>query len=112
MATVDLLPDSAAQGALTKAVLGQQGLIEEAGYEEQAKSYALMAQASRMSADAEDKAATGLDHHVNRQGRGRRGVAVSESEPRITLAPVSRPACRLALQRRRPWSLCSRKRTH
>jgi hypothetical protein len=37
----------------------RRGLIEEAGYEQQAKSYALMAQASRMSADAEDKAAQG-----------------------------------------------------
>src|SRR5262249_41864146 len=37
--SLELLRDSAAQGALAKAALGQQGLIEEAGYEEQAKSY-------------------------------------------------------------------------
>lgn len=58
---LDLLRDSASQGALTKAVVGQQGLIEEAGYEEQSKSYNLMASASRMAAEADDKAATGAD---------------------------------------------------
>lgn len=57
---LDLMRDSATQGAITKAVIGQQGLIEEAGFEEQAKSYDLMASASRMAADADEKAATGL----------------------------------------------------
>src|SRR6185312_13200510 len=33
----DLLRDSASQGALAKATLAQQGVITEAGYEEQAK---------------------------------------------------------------------------
>jgi len=56
---LDLLRDSASQGALTKQVLGQQGLIEEAGYREQAQSYGLMAQSARMAAEAEDKAAQG-----------------------------------------------------
>lgn len=56
---LDLLRDSASQGALHKAVVGQQGLIEEAGYEEQSKSYTLMASASRMAADADEKAARG-----------------------------------------------------
>ncbi len=57
---LDLLRDSAAQGAMTKAVLGQQGLIEEAGYEEQAKSYQLMSSAANMAATADEKAATGM----------------------------------------------------
>jgi hypothetical protein len=34
-------------------------LIEEAGYKEQASSYQLKASASRMAADADDKAASG-----------------------------------------------------
>jgi hypothetical protein len=54
---LDLLRDSASQGALTKAVLGQQGLIEEAGYREQAQSYSLMSQSARMAADQQDRAA-------------------------------------------------------
>jgi len=54
---LDLLRDSAAQGALTKAALGQQGLIEEAGYREQAQSYELMAKSARMAADAQEDAA-------------------------------------------------------
>lgn len=56
---LDILRDSAAQGALAKAVVGQQGIIEEAGYEEQAKSYNLMAGAARMAADADENAANG-----------------------------------------------------
>lgn len=56
---LDIMRDSAAQGALTKEVVGQQGLIEEAGYREQAQSYQLMASASRMAADADEHAATG-----------------------------------------------------
>jgi hypothetical protein len=57
--SLDLLRDSASQGALTHAVLGQQGLITEAGYTEQAQSYTNMAGAARMAADAADKAAEG-----------------------------------------------------
>ena len=56
---LDLLRDSAAEGALTHAVAGQQGLITEAGFTEQATSFTNMAQAARMAADAEDKAAKG-----------------------------------------------------
>lgn len=54
---LDLMRDSAAQGALHKAVIGQQGLIEEAGYREQAESYRLMAEASRMAAGQDERAA-------------------------------------------------------
>lgn len=56
---LDLLRDSASQGALTKAVAGQQGLITEASYTEQAQSYTNMASAARLAANAEDDAATG-----------------------------------------------------
>jgi hypothetical protein len=42
-----------------KAVAGEQGLITEAYYKEQAASYANIAAAAGMAADAEDKAATG-----------------------------------------------------
>lgn len=50
---LDILRSSAAQGALTHAVIGQQGMITEAGYEEQAKSYETMAAAGRMAATGE-----------------------------------------------------------
>jgi hypothetical protein len=63
---LDLMADSASQGALTKAVAGQQGLITEAGYTEQAQSYENMSKAAafavqgdNLAADAADKAATG-----------------------------------------------------
>ncbi len=55
---LDLLRDSAAQGALTHAVAGEQGLITEAGYTEQAQSYQNMQKAALLAASAEDKAAT------------------------------------------------------
>ena len=44
---------------MTKAVLGQQGLIEEAGYEQQAASYRLMSEAANQAATAADHAAQG-----------------------------------------------------
>lgn len=55
---LDLLRDSASQGALTHAVLGQQGLITEAGYEEQANSYRTMEAAANWGANQEDKLAS------------------------------------------------------
>jgi hypothetical protein len=58
---IDILRDSASQGALTKAVLSEQGLITEAGYKEQAQSYRTMADAAGMAAKAEDTAATGAE---------------------------------------------------
>lgn len=63
---LDLLRDSAQQGALTKAVAGEQGLITEAGYTEQQTSYQNLSkaadfarQADLSAADAADTAATG-----------------------------------------------------
>jgi hypothetical protein len=55
--SLDLLRDSAAQGALTHAVLGQQGLITEAGYQEQADSYKTMSKAATEAGNAENDAA-------------------------------------------------------
>jgi hypothetical protein len=54
--SLDLLRDSASQGALTHAVLGQQGLITEAGYNEQAESYTTMANAATNAGNAENNA--------------------------------------------------------
>jgi hypothetical protein len=56
-----VLRDSAAQGALTHAVLGQQGLITEAGYKQQAQSYTTMQQAATQAGNAENEAATGAE---------------------------------------------------
>lgn len=63
---LDLLRDSASQGAITKAVANQQGLITQAGYQEQAASYlnmeqaaGLAAQEDRLAASAANQAATG-----------------------------------------------------
>jgi hypothetical protein len=56
---LDILADSAQQGALTRAVTLEQGLITEEGYKQQAKSYRTMAESSRIAADAQDDAAKG-----------------------------------------------------
>lgn len=58
---LDILRDSASQGALTKAVMGQQGLITEAGYKEQAASYQNMEGAANEAGNAENQAATFAD---------------------------------------------------
>jgi hypothetical protein len=57
----DLMRESASQGALTHAVLSEQGLIQEQGYQEQAASYQNMSKAAKMAADAENNAAIGSD---------------------------------------------------
>jgi hypothetical protein len=51
---LDLLRDSAAQGALAKDVLARQGVIQEAGYEEQAQSYDVMSGAAKYAAAGEE----------------------------------------------------------
>lgn len=56
---LDILRSSASEGALTKAVLGQQGLITEEGYKEQAQSYRNMSQAAQVAIDAEHTAEIG-----------------------------------------------------
>ena len=56
---IDLLADSASQGALMKAVGAQQGLITEEGYKVQAANFTNMSAAAKLAADADDKAAEG-----------------------------------------------------
>jgi hypothetical protein len=56
-----LLADSARQGALAHQVLSMQGQITEAGYEEQAQSYDVMAGAARMAASGETGIAAGTE---------------------------------------------------
>lgn len=56
---LDILRSGATQGAILKATTSEQGLIQEAGYKEQADSYTLMATAADQAAAAEDNAAKG-----------------------------------------------------
>jgi hypothetical protein len=58
---LDLLRDSASQGALAHAVIGQQGLITEAGYEQQRQSYQIMQGAANDAGNAANNAATIAD---------------------------------------------------
>jgi hypothetical protein len=58
---LDILAQSASQGALQQAVIQRQGLITEKGYEEQAESYRNMESAADMAASAEKKAAVGAE---------------------------------------------------
>jgi hypothetical protein len=55
---LDLLRSSASQGALSQAIIGQQGLITEAGYQEQHDSYTNMAAAARAAAASEEQLAS------------------------------------------------------
>jgi hypothetical protein len=57
----DILRDSASQGALQKGVLAQQGVITEAGYEEQSASYKTLSGAARATAASEFDAANKTD---------------------------------------------------
>jgi hypothetical protein len=59
--SLDILKDSASQGALTHAVLGQQGLITEAGYAEQATNYEMMSSAAQQAGLSEENAAKNSD---------------------------------------------------
>jgi hypothetical protein len=56
---LDILRSGAQQGAIVKAATGEQGLIQEAGYAEQATSYNLMATAADEAAEQEETAAKG-----------------------------------------------------
>jgi hypothetical protein len=63
----DIMRDSASQGALAKGVLAQQGVISEAGYDEQAKSFQTMAAAGRTTAAGELDIAGKTDTIANQQ---------------------------------------------
>jgi hypothetical protein len=56
---LDIMRSNAQQGAMAHATLQEQGLITEAGYQEQAQSYTLMASAAGEAASAEKTAAIG-----------------------------------------------------
>jgi hypothetical protein len=58
---LDILRETASSGSIAKAAANQQGLITEAGYNEQAASYTLMATAADQAASAEETAAKGAD---------------------------------------------------
>jgi hypothetical protein len=64
---LDIMRDSASQGALAKGVLGQQGAITEAGFTEQQNSYTTMANAGRATAAAEMIDADKTDAIAGRQ---------------------------------------------
>lgn len=59
--SLDLLRESAENGAVAKDVGIAQGNITQAGYEEQAQSYNIMSQAATAAGNAENTAATGAD---------------------------------------------------
>ncbi len=48
----DILRMTAAEGALSQQIIGQQGMLEEATYKEEAKNYRTQAQAARLDASA------------------------------------------------------------
>lgn len=58
---LDILRSSASEGALSKAVLSEQGLITEEGYKQQAQSYRNMSRAAQVAIDAEENAAIGSE---------------------------------------------------
>lgn len=64
---LDLMRDSASQGALARGVLGQQGAITEAGFKEQQDSYKTMSAAARMTAAGEFDIADKTDVVAGRQ---------------------------------------------
>lgn len=59
---LDLLHESAANGAITKEVLGVQGQITEAGYLEQGDSYRNLSKAAAFAVQGDNLAADAADH--------------------------------------------------
>lgn len=68
---LDIMRDSASQGSLARSVLGAQGQITEAGFEEQAKSYETMSAAGRATAAGE----FGIADKTNVIAGQQRGIA-------------------------------------
>jgi hypothetical protein len=80
----DILRSSASQGALNRAVLGQQGLITEAGYTEQAASYTalqtvagLASQSDILAAKGEVQAAQGYEAQASADRTAATGSDIS-----------------------------------
>lgn len=67
---LDILADSARQGALAKQVIGQQGQITEAGYQEQANSYGIMSSTAKQAAGEEMEIANQQQNAGNIAGIG------------------------------------------
>jgi hypothetical protein len=82
---LDILAQSASQGALQKAVLERQGLITEQGFEEQAQSYRTMESAAEMAASAEKKAAGGAEWGAALQFGAGAATFVSKAWPALAL---------------------------
>lgn len=66
---LDLLRDSAQQGALQKELIQKQGDIQEAGYNEQATSYTNLANYARTAASTEDSIANETDQLADTTAR-------------------------------------------
>ena len=64
-----IMRNSVEQGALNLAVIRQQGLIQEAGYEEQANAYTLQQQAAGVAAEAQNVAAAGETQAAQEYGQ-------------------------------------------
>lgn len=62
---LDLMRSGAQQGALTKQIIGQQGLITEASYNEQAQAYTNMSAAARAAAQTENDMADKAESNAN-----------------------------------------------
>jgi hypothetical protein len=82
---LDILAQSASQGALQQAVIQRQGLITEQGYEEQAQSYQNMEAAANMAASAEKKAAGGAEWGAALQFGAGAANFVSKAWPALAL---------------------------
>lgn len=80
----DILRASASQGALNRAVLGQQGLITEAGYQEQGDSFRSLqtvagfaSQQDELAAQGQDIAAASYDKAAEADQRAAKGKDIS-----------------------------------
>lgn len=71
---LDVMRDSAFQGAMTKAVAGQQGLITEAGYKQEAENYTIMRKAA--IADAAAQRGFSVDQEDIAKMQDKQGVAM------------------------------------
>ncbi len=79
---LDIMRDSASQAALQRGVLEQQGVIAEAGYEEQAKSFTTMAAAGRATAASEYDIAAKTDVIAEQQDQiaGQQDVLAQQTQ--------------------------------
>lgn len=78
---LDILRSSAQEGATTRAVVGKQGLITEAGYQEQAQSYTNLAGAAQVAINADEEAAKGanIGADINFAAAGLKGLSALSS---------------------------------